>query len=52
MMRHRLLTGIAIALLLVLGSGAIRNAWADRADDFTRFSQAQPECKGDPDDCE
>jgi hypothetical protein len=52
MMRGRLLTGIAIALLLMLGSGAMQTAWADRAGDFTRLSQAQPECKGDPDDCE
>jgi len=52
MMRRKLLTGAAIALILMLGTGAVRTACADRVSDFTQLSQTQPECPKDPDDCE
>jgi hypothetical protein len=52
MMRRKFLTIVAIALLLVLGSGALQTVYANRVQDFTQLHQAQPECKGDPDDCE
>jgi hypothetical protein len=48
----RFIVGMAIALLFVFGSGIVRAASLQSAGDFTRLNQAQPECKGDQDDCE
>lgn len=51
-MGRRFILIMAIALLLSIGSGAVQSVSAHRASDWTQFYQTQPECKGDPDDCE
>lgn len=51
-MGRRFILMMAIALLLSIGSGVMQSAAAHRAGDWTQFNQTQPECKGDPDDCE
>jgi hypothetical protein len=48
----KFVVGMAIALLFIFSSGIVRASSLDRASDFTRLNQAQPECKGDKDDCE
>ncbi|NJO94376.1 MAG: hypothetical protein HC820_08645 [Hydrococcus sp. RM1_1_31] len=50
MINRKVVIASAIALTLVVGSGIMRIASADRVQDATQFSQAQPECPKDPDD--
>ncbi|NJK47057.1 hypothetical protein HC931_01535 [Candidatus Gracilibacteria bacterium] len=51
-MGRRFILLVAISLLLAVGSGVMQRATAHRTDDWTQINQTQPECKGDPDDCE
>lgn len=52
-MKRYVITGLAIALFLVLGSHAVRVAASGQIYHATILSQVQPECKGDrTDDCD